>query len=204
MFDYGKNVRIYAGEDMTQRYYVESSELIILTGTYKITLKTLDDNTYFRILDPHSSVKKYSMKIDEDDKKKGDLKYDSNYIPEDRCLNDLFFKYEKNVEKLTDIAFCDIEDGAYIDLTCNDFSLKPISLLFCKEVVYRGNLVILRFKLKPSNKLWEDELWGDVNYRCSVNIALVVESGCKKDWDYPPQIEAYKCRIKVSIEDVIR
>lgn len=31
MFDYGKNVRIYAGEDLTQRYYVESSELIILT-----------------------------------------------------------------------------------------------------------------------------------------------------------------------------
>ena len=117
------------------------------------------------------------MNIDEDDKKKkGDLKYDSNYIPEDRCLNDLFFKYEKNVEKLTDIAFCDIEDSAYIDLTCNDFSLKPISLLFCKEVVYRGNLVSLRFKLKPSNKLRED-----VNYRCSVNIVLVVENDRKKD-----------------------
>ena len=93
MFDYGKNVRIYAGEDLTQRYYVESSELIILTDTYKITLKTLDDNTYFKILDPHFSVKRYSMEIDEDGKKKkGDLKYDSNYIPEDRCLNDIFLK----------------------------------------------------------------------------------------------------------------
>ena len=200
MFDYGKNVRIYAGEDLTQRYYVESSELIILTDTYKITLETLDDNTYFRILDPHSGVKKYSMNIDEDGKKKkGDLKYYSNYIPEDRCLNDLFFKYEKNVDKLTDIAFCDIENDNYTDLTCNDFSLKPISLLFCREVVYRGNLVSLRFKLKPSSKLWED-----VNYRCGIYIALVVESGRKKDWDYPPQIEAYKCRVKVSIEDVIR
>lgn len=200
MFDYGKNVRIYAGEDLTQRYYIESTELIILTDTYKITLETLDDNTYFRILDPHSGVKKYSMNIDEDGKKKiGDLKYDSNYIPEDRCLNNIFLKGVNDEDNLTDIAFCDIEDGAYMDLTCNDFSLKPIPLLFCREVVYRGNLVSLRFKLKPSNKLW-----GDVNYRCSVNIALVVENDRKKDWDYPPQIEAYKCRIKVSIEDVIR
>lgn len=199
MFDYGKNVRIYAGEDLTQRYYVESSELIILTDTYKITLKTLDDNTYFKILDPHSGVKKYSMNIDEDGKKKkGDLKYDFNYIPEDRCLNDIFLKHV-NVDNLIDIVFCDIEDGNYIDLNYNDFSLKPISLLFHREVVYRGNLVSLRFKLSPTDKFWDD-----VNHRYGVNIVLVVENDRKKDWDYPPQMEAYKCRIKVSIEDVIR
>ena len=200
MFDYGKNVRIYAGEDLTQRYYVESSELIILTDTYKITLETLDDNTYFKILDPHSGVKKYSMNIDEDGKKKkGDLKYDSNYIPEDRYLNNIFLK-NVNVDNLIDIVFCDIEDGNYMDLNYNDFSLKPISLLFCREVVYRGNLVSLRFKLSPTDKFWDE-----VNYRYGVNIVLVVENDRKKDWDYPPQIEAYKCRIKVSIEDnVIR
>ena len=197
MFDYGKNVRIYAGEDLTQRYYIESSELIILTDTYKITLKTLDDNTYFRILDPHFGVKRYSMKIDENGKKKGDLKYDSNYIPEDRYLNNLFLK-NINVDNLIDISFCDIEDGAYTDLNYNDFSLKPISLLFCREVVYRGNLVSLQFKLTPEDKKkWENDC-----YRCG--IYLVIENGRKKDWDYPPQIEAYKCRIKVSIEDVIR
>ena len=198
MFDYGKNVRIYAGEDLAQRYYVESSELIILTDTYKITLETLDDNTYFRILDPHFGVKRYSMEIDEDGKKKkGDLKYGSNYIPEDRCLNNLFLK-NINVDNLTDISFCDIEDGAYIDLNYNDFSLKPISLLFCREVVYRGNLVSLQFKLTPEDKKkWENDC-----YRCG--IYLVIENGRKKDWDYPPQIEAYKCRIKVSIEDVTR
>ena len=198
MFDYGKNVRIYAGEDLAQRYYVESSELIILTDTYKITLETLDDNTYFRILDPHFGVKRYSMEIDEDGKKKkGDLKYGSNYIPEDRYLNNLFLK-NINVDNLTDISFCDIEDGAYIDLNYNDFSLKPISLLFCREVVYRGNLVSLQFKLTSEDKKkWENDC-----YRCG--IYLVIENGRKKDWDYPPQIEAYKCRIKVSIEDVTR
>lgn len=198
MFDYGKNVRIYAGEDLTQRYYVESSELIILTDTYKITLETLDDSTYFRILDPSSGVKRYSIEIDENGKKKkGDLKYDSNYIPEDRYLNNIFLK-NVNVDNLIDIVFCDIEDGNYIDLNYNDFSLKPISLLFHREVVYRGNLVSLRFKLSPTDKFWDD-----VNYRYGVNIVLVVENGRKKDWDYPPQMEAYKCRIKVSIEDVI-
>lgn len=198
MFDYGKNVRIYAGEDLTQRYYVESSELIILTDTYKITLETLDDNTYFRILDPHFGVKRYNTYTDEDGKKKkGDLKYDSNYIPENRYLNNIFLK-NINVDNLIDISFCDIEEGAYVDLNYNDFSLKPISLLFCREVVYRGNLVSLQFKLTPEDK----KKWENDYYRCS--IYLVIENGRKKDWDYPPQIEAYKCRIKVSIEDVIR
>lgn len=195
MFDYGKNVRIYAGEDLTQRYYVETSELIILTDTYKITLEILDDNTYFRILDPHSGVKKYDIRIDENGKKRiGDLKYDSNYIQEDRCLNNIFLK-NTNVDKLVNITFCDTEEG----FKQNEFSLKPISLLIRREVVYKGDMINLKFKLLPNTPgmslISPGYHWQNIN--------LVVENDCKKDWDYPPQKEAYKCRVKVSIEDVI-
>lgn len=200
MFDYGKNVRIYAGEDLTQRYYVESSELIILTDTYKITLETLDDNTYFRILDPHVGVKKYSMNIDEDGKKKkGDLKYYSNYIPADRCLNDIFLK---NVE-IYNLVNVRIEDTDTIEGTIiwgenydeyfdyNQYSLKPISLLIRREEVYVGDRLTLQFKRKSEE---------NYNYR----IYLTKENECMKDWDSPPKEVSTLSRIKVSIEDVIR
>ena len=140
------------------------------------------------------------MNIDEDGKKKkGDLKYDSNYIPADRCLNDIFLK---NVE-IYNLVNVRIEDTDTIEGTIiwgenydeyfdyDQYSLKPISLLIRREEVYVGDRLTLQFKRKSEE---------NYNYR----IYLTKENECMKDWNSSPKEAITLSRIKVSIEDVIR